>query len=154
MLWTTPQAQCDVVDIVGPGAQLVRDDAANRCDVLPLLGATDGAITAFEHDGRRLRPNLVIGGVDSLAYHSWPGKCLRIGGVMIGVQDLRGRCVMTTVDPDALQQDLQVLRGIVDKFGGRLAFNCFVIQGGEIRVGDPMKLITEDACEEIDVRQR
>jgi len=73
---------------------------------------------------------------------------------MIGVQDLRGRCVMTTVDPDALQQDLQVLRGIVDKFGGRLAFNCFVIQGGEIRVGDPMKLITEDACEEIDVRQR
>src|SRR5215472_14537976 len=74
VLWTTPQAQCDVVDIVGPGAQLVRDDAANRCDVLPLLGATDGAITAFEHDGRRLRPNLVIGGVDSLAYHSWPGK--------------------------------------------------------------------------------
>lgn len=154
VLWTTPQAQRYVVDIAGPGARLVRDDTAKRFDVLPLLVATDGAITAFGYDGRRLRPNIVVGSVDGLAERAWPGKCLRIGDVIIGVQDLRGRCVMTTFDPDTLQQDHQVLRGIVDKFGGQLALNCFVIQSGEIRVGDPVELMQADACEEIGVRQR
>jgi uncharacterized protein YcbX len=154
VLWTTPQAQRYVVDLVGPGARLVCDNTANRFDVLPLLVATDGAITAFGHDGRRLRPNIVISGVDGLAERAWPGKYLRIGDVMIGVQDLRGRCVMTTFDPDTLQQDHQVLRGIVDKFGGKLALNCSVMQGGEIRVGAPVELMKEDACEEIGVRQR
>ncbi len=37
-----------------------------RFDVLPLLVATDGAIAALGVDGRRLRPNIVVGGVDGL----------------------------------------------------------------------------------------
>jgi len=32
--------------------------------VVPLLVATDGAIAAFGHDGRRLRPNIAVGGVE------------------------------------------------------------------------------------------
>src|SRR5687768_13133179 len=62
-----------------PGLRLVRDDTPGRFDILPLLVATDGAIAAFGHDGRRLRPNLVIGGVDGLAERGWEGKRLRIG---------------------------------------------------------------------------
>jgi hypothetical protein len=31
--------------------------------------------------------------VDGLTERSWPGHCLRIGDVVIGVQDLRGRCI-------------------------------------------------------------
>ncbi|MCI0427724.1 MAG: MOSC N-terminal beta barrel domain-containing protein [Nitrospiraceae bacterium] len=102
LLWSDPKVRADVEDIVGSGARLVRDDSSDRFDVLPLLVATDGAIAAFGHDGRRLRPNLVIGGVDGLAERSWPGQCLHIGGVIIGIQDLRGRCIMTTFDPDRL----------------------------------------------------
>ena len=60
--------------------------------------------------------------------------------VRIGIEDLRGRCVMTTYDPDTQQQDQNVLREIVRKFTGKLALNCFVIQGGEIRVGDAVHL--------------
>ena len=149
VLWSDPKARKDVVDIVGPGARLVRDESIDRFDVLPLLVATDGAIVAFGHDGRRLRPNLVIGGVEGLAERSWPGQCLRIGEVMIGIQDLRGRCIMTTFDPDTLKQDRQVLTGIVQKFGGTLALNCYVIRGGEIRVGDPVELVPEHECEAI-----
>jgi len=115
--------------------------------VLPLLVATDGAIAAFGYDGRRLRPNLVIGGVPGLAERSWPGQCLRIGDVIIGIQDLRGRCIMTTFDPDSLKQDRQVLTGIVQKFGGTLALNCYVIRGGEIRVGDVVELVRDHECE-------
>jgi len=149
LLWSDPKARKDVVDIVGPGARLVRDESINRFDVLPLLVATDGAIAAFGHDGRRLRPNLVIGEVEGLAERSWPGQCLRIGDVIVGIQDLRGRCIMTTFDPDSLKQDRQVLTGIVQKFGGTLALNCYVIRGGEIRVGDLVELVPEHECEAI-----
>lgn len=141
--WDEPEARRRVVNIGGPGTRLVRDDTADRFDVLPLLVATDGAIAAFGYDGRRLRPNIVIGGVEGLAERAWPGQRLRIGDAVIGVQDLRGRCVMTTFDPDTLEQDLQVLRSIVQKFGGRLALNCYVIEGGEIRVDDAVDLVPQ-----------
>ena len=145
--WTDPQVLDEVAGIVGPDAQLVRNDTLDRFDILPLLVATDGAIAAFGHDGRRLRPNIVVGGVEGLTERSWPGRCLRIGKVVIGIQDLRGRCIMTTFDPDTLEQDRQVLREIVEKFDGKLALNCFVVQGGEIRVGDNVQLLTRRGCE-------
>ena len=100
--WNSPGVAAEVVNIVRPGAKLVRYDGIERFDVLPLLVATDGAIAAFGHDYRRLRPNIVIGGVDGLAEREWPGSCLRIGNVLIGVQDLRLRCIMTSFDPDTL----------------------------------------------------
>lgn len=146
--WTHPQARQSVAGIVGQGARLVRDESADRFDVLPLLVATDGAIAQFGYDGRRLRPNIVVGDVEGLAERSWPGHCLRVREVLIGVQDLRGRCVMTTFDPDTLVQDPKVLRRIVKEFGGELALNCHVIRGGEIRVGDTVELVScrgEDA---------
>ena len=65
--WDAPEVAAEVVGIVGPGATLVRYEGAERFDVLPLLIATDGAIAAFGHDRRRLRPNIVIGGVEGMA---------------------------------------------------------------------------------------
>lgn len=149
VLWSDHAVSKDVENIVGPGARLVRDESANRFDVLPLLVATDGAIGAFGHDGRRLRPNLVIGGVEGLAERDWPGQCLRIGDVIIGIQDLRGRCIMTTFDPDSMKQDRQVLKDIARKFDGTLALNCYVIRGGEIRVGDTVELARHHQCETV-----
>ena len=149
LLWNDPKVRKDVVEIVGPGAKVVRDESVDRFDVLPLLVATDGAIAAFGHDGRRLRPNLVIGGVEGLAERDWPGQCLHIGDVIIGIQNLRGRCIMTTFDPDSLKQDRQVLKEIARKFGGTLALNCYVIQGGEIRIGDAVILVQKRECETI-----
>lgn len=139
--WNSPEVAAEVVAIVGPGAKLVRYDGAERFDVLPLLVATDGAIAAFGHDHRRLRPNIVIGGVEGLTEREWPGACLRIGKVLIGVQDLRLRCVMTSYDPDTLVQDKEITRGIYRRFEGKLALNCFVIEGGEIAVGDDVQLM-------------
>ena len=134
--WTDPAVLADVRRIVGPQARLVRDDDPDaRFDVLPLLVATDGAIAAFGRDRRRLRPNLVIGGVDGLDERQWPGRRLRIGDAVIEIDSLRGRCVVTTVDPDSLEQDPGVLRDIVRRFGGRLALNAGVVRGGTIRAG-------------------
>ncbi|TDJ71435.1 MAG: MOSC domain-containing protein [Proteobacteria bacterium] len=146
--WNSPEVAAEVVDIAGPGAKLVRYDGAERFDVLPLLVATDGAIAAFGHDHRRLRPNIVIGGVEGLTEREWPGGCLRIGKVLIGVQDLRLRCIMTSYDPDTLVQEKEITRGIYRRFDGKLALNCFVIEGGEIAVGDEVQLVRGRACVE------
>jgi len=144
--WNSPEVAAEVVDIAGPGAKLVHYNGAERFDVLPLLVATDGAIAAFGHDHRRLRPNIVIGGVEGLTEGKWPGACLRIGKVLIGVQDLRLRCIMTSYDPDTLVQDKEITRGIYKRFDGKLALNCFVIEGGEITVGQEVELVRGRAC--------
>lgn len=134
--WTDPTVLDDVRQIVGPHARLILDeDPDSRFDVLPLLIATDGAITAFGRDRRRLRPNIVIGGVQGLDERQWPQRRLRIGRVEIEIDSLRGRCVVTTYDPDSLAQDPGVLRDIVRRFGGRLALNCAVSREGTIQVG-------------------
>jgi hypothetical protein len=146
--WNSPEVAAEVVDIAGPGAKLVRYDGAERFDVLPLLVATDGAIAAFGHDHRRLRPNIVIGGVEGSTEREWPGGCLRIGKVLIGVQDLRLRCIMTSYDPDTLVQEKEITRGIYRRFDGKLALNCFVLEGGEIAVGDEVQLVRGRACAE------
>lgn len=137
--WNDPAVLADVQQIAGPEARLVRDDTLERFDVLPLLIATDGAIAAFGRDERRLRPNLVIGGVDGLDERTWPGSSLRIGEVVIAVEDLRSRCIMTTFDPDTLAHDPQVLRDIVRRFAGKLALNCAVVQGGLIETGQKVE---------------
>lgn len=76
-----------------------------------------------------------------LAERSWPGRCLSIGDVLIGIKDLRMRCVMTSFDPDTQEQKVGVLKEIVRKFAGKLALNCYVIRGGKMRVGDDVHLL-------------
>jgi uncharacterized protein len=139
--WMSPEVGADVLKIGGPGAKLVRFGGAERFDVLPLLIATDGAIAAFGHDGRRLRPNIVVGGVEGLAEREWPGGRLRIGKALIGVQDLRSRCIMTAYDPDTQVRDKTITQEIYRRFEGKLALNCFVIEGGDISVGGEVELL-------------
>ena len=139
--WTDSSVLAAVQKIAGPGAHLVRDDSLDRFDILPLLVATDGSIAAFGRDRRRLRPNIIVGGVSGLEEREWPGGELVIGDVVIGIQDLRARCIMTTYDPDSLAPDPQVLRDIVKRFGGKLALNCDVLRGGSIQVNQEVEIL-------------
>jgi hypothetical protein len=112
----------------------------SRFDVLPLLVATDGVVAALGEDSRRLRPNLIISGIQGLAERSWEGKFLRAGDVLIRIRDLRQRCVMTTYDPDTLKQNAGVLRKIARQFDGTMALNCSVEVGGTIEVGQTAEI--------------
>jgi uncharacterized protein len=138
--WQDAGVAQDVRAIGGPDACLRRFDGVERFDVLPLLVASDGAIAAFGSDYRRLRPNIVVGDVPGMTETTWPGKQIRIGKVLIGVQDLRGRCIMTSFDPDTQEQDKNITRDIYQRFNGVLALNCWVIQGGKISRGDPVEV--------------
>lgn len=139
--WASPEAAAAIAQAVGWKARLERFTGEERFDILPLLIATDGAIAALGVDGRRLRPNIVVGGVDGLGEREWPGRRLRIGEVEIAVAQLRARCVMTTYDPDTQVQDPGVLRRIVREFGGTMALDCAVLAGGPVRLGDPVTLL-------------
>lgn len=150
--WQRADVRADVEAIAGAGATLVHDDTAARFDVLPLLVLTDGAIAAFGHDHRRLRPNIVISGVEGLAERTWAGGCLRIGEVLIGVQDARLRCIMTSYDPDTQIQDKEITRDIYRRLDGKLALDCFVLEPGEIAVGDDVELVRGRACAGADAR--
>jgi uncharacterized protein len=134
-----PWQSVDVQAEAGQGARLVKGMGEDRFDVLPLLVATDGMLAATGYERRRFRPNLLIGGVEGLTERDWEGGRLRIGSVVIGVQDLRARCIMTTFDPDTQVQDLKVLRTIQKEFDGVLGLNCYVITPGKIAVRDKVE---------------
>ncbi len=138
--WDSAEALALVKAAAGDDAWLEAHDGPERFDILPLLVATDGAVAAFGRDVRRLRPNILVGGVEGLDETHWPGATLRIGQVVVRLDSLRGRCPMTTVDPDTLHRDPEVLRDIGRRFGGRLALNADVAQGGTIRVGEAVAL--------------
>jgi uncharacterized protein len=141
--WDSDEALALVRKAAGAGAWLEAPEGLDRFDVLPLLVATDGAVAAFGRDVRRLRPNIVIGGVDGLAEREWVEGELRIGDAVIRLDSLRSRCVMTTIDPDTLRLDAEVLRDIVRRFENKLALNAEVVRGGAIRVGDAVELLTK-----------
>jgi uncharacterized protein YcbX len=142
--WDSDEALALVRKAAGADAWLEAFEGLDRFDVLPLLVATDGAVAAFGRDVRRLRPNMVIGGVDGLGEREWVEGELRIGEAIIRLDSLRSRCVMTTIDPDTLRLDPEVLRDIVRRFENKLALNAEIVCGGTIRVGDSVELLTKE----------
>lgn len=134
--WDSVEAAARVAVAVGPGARLQRLDGPERFDILPLLVCTDAAVRRFNRDLRRLRPNLVIDGVVEDAEPGWQGALLRLPDAEICLADLRARCVMTTYDPDTVEQDTAVLRDIVERFDGRLCLNASVTRAGSVREGE------------------
>ena len=138
LAWSSPMALELVREAAGGDAWLEAGTGLDRFDVLPLLIATDGAVGRFGRDVRRLRPNVLIGGVAGMAEVDWPGAQLTIGHAVIDLDSHRQRCPMTTVDPDTLERDRSVLLDINHRFGGKLALNAEVRAPGTIHVGDPV----------------
>ena len=139
--WASPGALALVRAAAGDDAWLEESAGPERFDVLPLLLATDGRSPHSGAMSGAFVPSILIGGVEGLDERTWPGSELQIGDVVVRLDSLRARCPMTTVDPDTLGRDPEVLRDIGRRFGGRLALNADVARGGTIRIGDGVKLV-------------
>jgi len=139
--WWSDDAQALVRAASADDIRLIEDRSRIRFDVLPVSLVTDGAVRALGVDLRRLRPNIVVEGVEGLAERDWNGLSLRVGDAVVGVRQVRGRCVMTTYDPDTLEQDHGVLRRIADEFAGRFALDCYVLEPGQVAVGDAFEVL-------------
>jgi uncharacterized protein YcbX len=140
--WDDPSALSAVRAVTEPDAELVYYDGTGpeRFDVLPMSVATDGGVAAVGVDRRRFRANVYLSGVEGLAEREWVGRELHLGDAVLGVRQVRGRCVMTTFDPDTLEQDISVLQKIYFELDGRTALDCAVIRPGVVRVGDAATL--------------
>jgi uncharacterized protein YcbX len=139
--WDSPESTQLVRDAAGSGARLVEADSFERFDILPLLVVSDGALSAARLDVRRLRPNLVVGGVDGLTERAWQGRFLRVGDAVVQLANLRARCIVTTYDPDTGAQDVGVLMDIRRRFDGVLGLNAWVARPGHVEVGDQVELL-------------
>jgi uncharacterized protein YcbX len=140
--WDSPEALAAVRPVTAPDAELryFDGDGPQRHDVLPMSVATDGGVAAVGVDGRRFRANVYLDGVEGLTERTWVGRELHLGEAVLGVRQVRGRCVMTTFDPDTLDQDISVLQKIVFELGGRTALDCYVVRPGLVRVGDEARI--------------
>jgi MOSC domain-containing protein len=122
-------------------------ESLDRADLTAQGVAGDRTLQVRSSDGQivtaRTRPALLgyraTSGPDG--ERQWEGGALRIGETVIGIEDLRTRCIMTTYDPDTLKQHLNVLRRVQKEFAGRLGLNCHVAAPGHIRVGDSVEFV-------------
>jgi uncharacterized protein YcbX len=141
--WDDPTALRLVREATEPDAELVFYDGAGpqRFDVLPISVATDGGVAAVGVDRRRFRANVYLDGVEGLAERGFVGRALRLGEAIVGVRQVRGCCVMTTLDPDTLEQDISVLQKIYFELDGVTALDCYALEPGRVRVGDRAELL-------------
>jgi uncharacterized protein len=99
---------------------------------------------------RRFRPNVVISGALPWVEDTW--RVIRIGAVTFRVAKPCARCVVTTREPDTGTQidplePLKTLATFHRAANGGVIFGQNMIPDmiGEIRVGDPVEVLSEGA---------
>lgn len=95
---------------------------------------------------RRFRPNFVIkpaSGASGFVENDWVGKTLAIGdAVRLSISEPCPRCVMTTMPQAELPNDVNILRTIVKHNSGHVGIYASVVQGGTIRRGDLVAIVS------------
>jgi uncharacterized protein YcbX len=93
---------------------------------------------------RRFRPNVVVEtahGVKDFVEDAWIGRTVRIGdGVRLAVTGPCPRCVMTTLPQADLPKDRGILRTAARHNEVNVGVYASVLQGGEIRRSDTVRL--------------
>ena len=116
---------------VGPGARVERFDGPERFDILPLLVCTDGAVSMFGRDVRRLRPNLIVGGVEDFLRSALTDTLVEPGAwtCMKELLDTRAMHASDPTDRSLLQRiaarDTAALAELYDRHG-RLLFGLIL----------------------------
>ena len=97
-------------------------------------------------DARRFRPNIVIDTGESeppsFKENEWIGRTLALGSeVLLKIERVTGRCVMTTLAQGELPRDLGILRAAAQHNGANVGVYATVLRGGAIREADAAILI-------------
>jgi uncharacterized protein YcbX len=93
---------------------------------------------------RRFRPNIVVEtapGVKDFVENAWINRTLTIGDkVRLSMTGACPRCVMTTLPQGDLPRDLGILRTAAQHNQANVGVYASVLQGGEVRRGDSVRL--------------
>ena len=91
----------------------------------------------------RFRPNLVVTGTAPYAEDRW--RRIRIGGMTFRVVKPCSRCVITPLDPDTGERDLNTLAALAEylRRDNKVYFgqNLLYAAGGTVTVGDSVEVI-------------
>ena len=126
--------------VAGNGARPVAADDGHAHDAAHILLLTDGGVAQLGYDRRRFRPNILLEGVDGPAELEWVGRRIRLGEAVLSVDAPCERCVITTIDPDTIEVDLEVLKRTRRELGGLMGVYCSVAEPGPVAVGDRAEL--------------
>lgn len=119
-------------------------------DAFPVLLMTTSALEALDEalpdsviDIKRFRPNVLVATDESgHPEFDWLGQRVRVGEVVLDVSVACPRCVMVTREIDeTVPADRRVLRHIVRELDQKVGVYATVVEGGEIREGDPVELL-------------
>jgi len=162
----SPSVEAERLDALDPaemivdiGAFMMQGRFSDYAAVHVLTTATFDRLCALYPPGRfearRFRPNIVVeppAGQSAFVENAWVGHTLAIGAeVRLRITDPMPRCVMTTLPQGDLPRDLDILHTIaqhnqvgIPVLGGAarpsVGVCAFVLQGGTIRRGDPVRL--------------
>jgi uncharacterized protein len=93
---------------------------------------------------RRFRPNIVVetaSGEKDFVENAWVGQTLAIGdAVRLSITGPCARCVMTTLPQGDLPRDAGILRTAAQHNRANVGVYASVLQGGEVRRGDSIRL--------------
>jgi uncharacterized protein YcbX len=133
---------------LGHDAQMARS-GAGVFDAAPVHVVTDRSLRRMDEwvgqelDVARFRPNVVIelaDGLEAFTEADWVGRDLRIGQASTRVVSPTERCVVTTIDPDTLDRDRDVLARLATERDNLFGVYGQVLAPGWIRIGDAVVL--------------
>jgi uncharacterized protein len=126
---------------LGEGVRVIKQDRG-VFDEMPLSLITTQAIAGLsrELDPQRFRPNLLVKAAERgggpAPEDDWVGHDLRIGDVVMRVDQRDKRCVVVNVDPATGQRDPAVLREIARTRESRLGVYGSTVRPGRVAMGD------------------
>ncbi len=105
--------------MAGRAAKLTRPLGGHEHDAAQILLLSDGSVAQLGYDRRRFRPNIYVEGADGPMELGWIGREVRVGDLVLRVDEPCERCVITTIDPDTIEVDLDVLKRARAELGGQ-----------------------------------
>jgi MOSC domain-containing protein len=139
--WESAEAAAIIRDVAGEGAELTKPASGHEHDDSPLLLLSDGSVNQLGYDRRRFRPNIYFEGTDGPTEQEWIGREVRIGDLVVTAHKPDIRCVITTIDPDTIEVDLDVLKRTNEELDGVMGVYCTVVEPAVIKIGDPVQLV-------------
>ena len=139
--WRSGEAAAAIRDVAGAAARLSRPFGGHEHDAAHVLLLSDGSVSQLGYDLRRFRPNIYFVGADGPVELGWIGRRVRIGDLVLSVDEPCERCVITTIDPDTIAVDLDVLKRTNAELHGNMGAYCSVVEPGVVTVGDVVEPI-------------
>ncbi|UWQ79781.1 MOSC domain-containing protein [Leisingera sp. S132] len=90
----------------------------------------------------RWRSNIWFDPGEAWAENDWLGREVQIGAAVFAVRERVVRCLATTANPETGERDADTLKTLKDNWGHQdFSVYAEVVRGGEIRLGDAVKVL-------------